>query len=276
MRQAKKVSRPEAFSIKMNPSMTGKFIAVYGINNIGKSTQTSLLVQKLVRAGIPVEYVKYPIYNLDPTGKMLNEILRGKEKHSVQSIIEFFEGTKVRRPNSKRKPAIAFRRQPIASKKEIRQHVTEEELQMWYSLNRYQFDPQIRKKLAGGTTIVAEDYTGTGLAWGAAKGADTDWLVSVNKFLQKPDLEILIDGERFLAGKEKVHLHESSDRLIAKARTSFLKLAKKNSWKIVNANREIDTVAEEIWKVVEPFLAKDEKENPEGGLTSWRTESSLL
>ncbi|MFH0833918.1 MAG: hypothetical protein V2A63_00835 [Patescibacteria group bacterium] len=238
--------------------MAGKFVAVYGINNIGKSTQTSLLVQKLVSAGIPVEYVKYPIYDLDPTGKMLNEILRGKQKHGVQSIIEFFEGTKVRRPNSKRKPAISFRRSSIVSKKEVRQHVTEEELQMWYSLNRYQFDPQIRRKLAAGTTIVAEDYTGTGLAWGAAKGADIDWLSEVNKFLQKPDLEILIDGERFLAGKEKVHLHESSDRLIAKARASFLKLAKKNSWKIVNANRTIPEISGDIWGIVEPLFAEEE------------------
>ncbi|MFH0776208.1 MAG: hypothetical protein V1936_01185 [Patescibacteria group bacterium] len=256
--------------------MDGKFIAVYGINNIGKSTQTSLLVQRLVRAGIPVEYVKYPIYDLDPTGKMLNEILRGKQKMSVQSIIEFFEGTKVRRPSPKRKQAIAFRRQPIVSSKEIRQQVTEEELQMWYSLNRYQFDPQIRKKLASGVSIVAEDYTGTGLAWGAAKGADLDWLIGVNKFLQKPDLEILIDGERFLAGKEKVHLHESSDRLIAKARASFLKLAKKNAWRIVDANRTIPEISAEIWSIIEPLFAKEDVPKTSNVLASWRSESSLL
>ena len=256
--------------------MPGTFIAIYGINNIGKSTQTSLLVQKLVSAGVPVEYVKYPIYDLDPTGKMLNEILRGKQKKSVQSIIDFFEGTKVRRPNAKRKPAIAFRRQPIVSKKEIRQHVTEEELQMWYSLNRYQFDPQIKKKLAAGITIVAEDYTGTGLAWGDAKGADLDWLKSVNTFLQKPDLEILIDGERFLAGKEKVHLHESSDRLISKARKSFLKLAKKNDWRIVNANREIAEISAEVWEIVEPLFKKSEIQKPDGSFTSWRAESGML
>ncbi len=253
--------------------MDGKFIAIYGINNIGKSTQTSLLVQKLVSAGVRVEYVKFPIYDLDPTGKMLNEILRGKQKRSVQSVIEFFEGTKVRRPNSKRRPAVSFRQQPIASKKEIRQHVTEEELQMWYSLNRYQFDPQIRKKLASGTTIVAEDYTGTGLAWGAAKGADLDWLIGVNKFLQKPDLEILIDGERFLAGKEKLHLHESSDRLISKARKSFQKLAKKNNWRVVNANRKIEEVGGEIWEIVNKLFQKDATEKNERAFTSWQNDS---
>lgn len=248
--------------------MRGKFIAVYGINNIGKSTQTSLLVQKLIGRGIRVEYYKYPLYDLDPTGKMLNEILRGKQKHSVQSMIEFFEGTKVRRPNPKRKPAISFRRQSITTQ-ELRQKVSEEELQMWYSLNRYQFDPQIQRKLASGISIIAEDYTGTGLAWGAAKGADLEWLENVNKFLAKPDLEVLIDGERFLIGKEKVHLHESSDRLIAKARASFLKLAKKYNWQKVNANQSIEAVAGDIWEKVAPFF-KDIETSSGDAITNWQ------
>ncbi|MFH1375542.1 MAG: hypothetical protein ABIH35_02625 [Patescibacteria group bacterium] len=253
--------------------MAGKFIALYGINNIGKSTQTSFLVQRLVNSGVRVEYIKYPIYDLDPTGKKLNEILRGKEKHGVQAMIEFFEGTRVKKPNARRKPNIVFRRQAIAPK-EIRQRVTEEELQMWYSLNRYQFDPQVRKKLVSGLSLVAEDYTGTGLAWGSAKGADLDWLQSVNKFLCKPDLEILIDGERFLQGKEKVHLHESSDRLINKARKSFQKLAKKNNWRVVNANQPIDRVADEIWQLTAPLFARTAKSSE--AFTSWQTNSSGL
>ncbi|MFH1545947.1 MAG: hypothetical protein ABIE14_01040 [Patescibacteria group bacterium] len=259
--------------------MAGKFIAIYGVNNIGKSTQTSLLVQRLVNVGVRVEYFKYPLYDLDPTGKMLNEILRGKQKRSVQSMIEFFEGTSVRRPNMKRKPSVVFRKQPIAPK-EIRQRVTEEELQMWYSLNRYQFDPQIRKKLASGISIVAEDYTGTGLAWGDAKGADLDWLVGVNKFLREPDLEILINGERFLAGKEKLHLHESSDRLIGKARKSFLKLAKKNGWRTVNANQPIEKVSEDIWQVSEQLFKKSEiwksrdATRSVSTFTSWQSKST--
>jgi dTMP kinase len=249
--------------------MTGKFIAIYGINNIGKSTQTSLLVQKLISAGVQVEYIKYPIYDLDPTGKMLNEILRGKQKHSVQSMIDFFEGTSVKKPNVKRKPTISFRRQAIATK-EIRQRVTEEELQMWYSLNRYQFDPQIRKKLASGISIVAEDYTGTGLAWGAAKGADLDWLINVNKFLMTPNMEILIDGKRFLAGKEKNHLHESSDRLISKARKSFQNLANKNKWHVVNANQSIEEVSKNIWTLIEPIFKKNEINKDADVFTSWK------
>lgn len=246
--------------------MRGKFIAIYGINNIGKSTQTSLLVQKMISRNIRVDYIKYPIYDLDPTGKMLNEILRGKkEKTSVQSVINFFPGTKVRRPGIRRNANSIFRYTNIAPK-EIRQKVTEEELQMWYSLNRYQYDPSIQKKLNSGASVVAEDYTGTGLSWGWAKGANLDWLENVNKYLQEPDLQILMDGERFIKGKEKVHLHESSDRLIKKARQKFQELAKKYNWKVVDANQSIDKVADDIWNFVKPLFKKAEGGEP---IASW-------
>lgn len=240
--------------------MSGTFIAIYGINNIGKSTQTNILVQRLIRAGVRVEYVKYPIYDLDPTGKMLNEILRGKKKSSVQQMIDFFPGTKVKKPTTRRSAHDAastiFRLKPIDAGSVVKQKVTEEELQMWYSLNRYQYDPTLRRKLDEGLTVVAEDYTGTGLAWGSAKHADLGWLESVNKYLATPDLEILMDGERFLAGKEASHIHESNDRLITKARKEFQTLAKKYGWRVVNANQPIQAVADEIWAAVEPFIAK--------------------
>jgi thymidylate kinase len=239
--------------------MTGKFIAIYGVNNIGKSTQTNLLMQRLLSAGVRAEYVKFPIYDLDPTGKMLNEILRGKKQNSVQTLIDFFPGTRIKKPTSRRNTSEAvakFRLQAIATPKELKQKVSEEELQMWYSLNRYQYDPIVRRKLASGISIVAEDYIGTGLAWGSAKGADLAWLESVNKYLTKPDLELLMDGERFLAGKEKVHLHESNDRLITKAQAAFQKLGKKNKWQIVNANRSIHEVSEDIWAAIAPLFPR--------------------
>ena len=40
----------------------GKFIVLYGNNNVGKSTQAKLLVEKLKEKGENVRYFKYPIY----------------------------------------------------------------------------------------------------------------------------------------------------------------------------------------------------------------------
>lgn len=234
----------------------GRFIALYGINNIGKSTQVKLLFQRLFASGVRVEIVKYPIYDLNPTGNKLNEILRGKRKTGMQAMIDFFPGPS-RRSNLRRRQTGRSLFVTKMIRNNIQQSVTEEELQMWYSLNRYQFDPQIRRKLQDGISILAEDYTGTGLAWGSAKGADLNWLVGVNKFLLQPDLEILLDGKRFLAGKEKNHLHESSDRLLQKARLAFQDLAQQHAWKIINANQNPDTVLEQIWNLVWPLLSKN-------------------
>ena len=235
--------------------MRGIFIALYGINNIGKSTQARLLTQRLLASGVRVEYVKFPIYDIAPTGTKLNEILRGqKEKSMLQGMIDFFPGTSVPRPGRKPKNQL-FSYRPIAQKS-LKQTVTEHELQMWYSLNRYQYDPIIQKKLESGISILAEDYTGTGLAWGGAKGADAKWLAEVNKYLMKPDIEILMDGERFTTGREARHLHESNDRLIDRARKQFLLLARKENWRVVPANRALHEVNDDLWDIIKPLCRR--------------------
>jgi len=59
---------------------TGKFIVLYGPNNIGKSTQVRLLARSLEEKGKKVVVIKYPVYDLEPTGPFINEVLRrGKQ-----------------------------------------------------------------------------------------------------------------------------------------------------------------------------------------------------
>ena len=64
----------------------GLFIVIYGINNLGKSTQAEMLVDSLTKAGLTAEYIKYPIYDLKPTGPKINEILRGGHKQMISEI----------------------------------------------------------------------------------------------------------------------------------------------------------------------------------------------
>src|SRR3989344_7041055 len=104
----------------------GKFIVIYGINNLGKSTQAKILVEKLGQEGFSAEYLKYTIYDLKPSGPIINDYLR--------------EGN--------------------------RDNLSPREIQILYTMNRYQFESRLKDKLSQGVNIVAEDYTGTGLAWG--------------------------------------------------------------------------------------------------------------
>jgi len=192
----------------------GVFIVIYGINNIGKSTQVDMLVDALKGLDLPVERIKYPIYDFAPTGPKINEILRSGKK----------------------------------------QEMSEEELQKIYADNRRDYQPQLCKMLSEGVNVVAEDYIGTGLAWGWTKGGDLEKLIEINHGLLKPDAEILLDGERFIAAKEQGHLHESKDELFNACRANHLQLAGRFGWQVVNANQEREEVHAEILSCLEKIL----------------------
>ncbi|MBI4149173.1 hypothetical protein HY491_01875 [Candidatus Woesearchaeota archaeon] len=63
----------------------GSFIVLYGINNIGKTTQARRLVAHLRKQGRHVTYFKSP--NYQPSfGRLINSILRSHQQRS-QSLV---------------------------------------------------------------------------------------------------------------------------------------------------------------------------------------------
>lgn len=197
--------------------MRGALITLYGINNIGKTTQSLLLVKRLRDEGIDAVYVKFPIYDIEPTGPFLNRVLR--ESH------------------------------------EQVQRIPEEELQMWFTLNRFQFEPTLTKWLEEGKIIIAEDYVGTGIGWGTAKGADQDWLENLNRYLLKEDFAILLEGSRTMKSKEESHIHESNDELVERAQEVFSRLADEYGWARVQMEPAKEDSAEKIYNVAKNFLS---------------------
>jgi len=192
----------------------GKFITIYGINNIGKSTHAQILTERLINEGYDAEFLKYPNYTVEPTGSFLDHLLRGHEKQAI----------------------------------------TEEELQLWFVLNRYQFQPEIERKLAEGKVLVVEDYVGTGIAWGVAKGLKLKWMEAINKHLLVEDFAIYMSGHRHLQAKEAKHIHEQDDALAERCRKVHEKLARKYKWKKVQMQEEIHDTAALMWAEVEKFL----------------------
>ena len=189
--------------------MAGKFIVLYGINNIGKTTQAKMLVEHMLRKGLRADYIKYPVYDLNPSGHFLDRVLRSQK-----------------------------------------QEISEEELQMWFAVNRIQFQPNIKKKLSLDINLVAEDYIGTSIAWGSVKGANEEWLKSINSRLLKEDIGILLDGQRFVFAQENVHIHETNEKLIEKVRRKHLELAIAFGWHIVNANQVREKVFNDIMTIL--------------------------
>jgi dTMP kinase len=189
--------------------MQGKLITLYGINNIGKTTHAKRLVKRLNDDGQKAVYVKYPVYELEPTGPFINGVLRGGE-----------------------------------------QKVSEDELQMWFVLNRYQNIAEVERLLSEGYMVIAEDYTGTGIAWGVAKGLELEWLESLNKHLRKEDFSILFEGERDKRAMEDGHVHEQNDELVERCRVVHSELAEKYGWRRLQVQPTIEETAEILWDMV--------------------------
>lgn len=75
--------------------MKGKFIVLYGANNLGKSAQLERLSDNLHRQGKTVKVIKYPVYDLEPTGPRINAALReGLELSAEELQIEFAQNRK--------------------------------------------------------------------------------------------------------------------------------------------------------------------------------------
>lgn len=135
-----------------------------------------------------------------------------------------------------------------------KQKISEEELQLLFVLNRYQFQPTLQKWLSQGKIVVAEDYRYTGVAWGVSKGANQRELEDMNRFLLKEDVVILMKGNRTLTAKEKGHLHEERDELVSRCAKVFQRLAKKYHWKKVQVSLDKDETERRIWNVVKTRL----------------------
>ncbi len=194
--------------------MKGKFIVIYGVNNLGKTTQAKLLAERIKGEGEKAIVIKYPRYDVEPAGKLINEYLRGGNPRDFNP----------------------------------------RELQLLHYIDRLFNQPILMQALHKGINVVAEDYFGTAMAWGAANGVDIELLKYLNKFILPPDLAILLDGERFKDGIEAAHQHEQNDELIAKARQAHLQLAKEYGWIVIGANRSIEEVHEKISELLKERL----------------------
>ncbi len=188
----------------------GKLIVLYGVNNLGKTTQAKLLVDKIKQSGQAAEYVKYHIYDLEPTGPIINDYLRADNPYNL----------------------------------------TPREFQILSAVNKYHYQPILRQKLESGIFIVAEDYWATSVAWGAGAGVDKQFLIKLNEGLIKEDLAFLFDGERFLDSAEPGHYHEENMDLTNRVRQAHLELGKEYGWVKVSVNDTIATVHTLIWEEI--------------------------
>ncbi|HXL50647.1 MAG TPA: hypothetical protein VN949_02410, partial [Candidatus Limnocylindrales bacterium] len=65
--------------------MRGKIIALEGIDQSGKRTQTRLLAEELERKGARVGTISFPIYR-SPSGRQIQRFLAGKQEYPATAL----------------------------------------------------------------------------------------------------------------------------------------------------------------------------------------------
>jgi len=190
--------------------MRGKIIALEGIDQSGKRTQTRLLAEELERKGARVSIISFPIYR-SPSGRQIQRFLAGKQEY----------------------PATALHMLYSLNRWENQDRITSlVEKSDFVIADRY-----YPSNLAYGVS------RGLSLGWlqGLDRGLPTASLVIVL------DVPVLSSFGRKSSGRD---VHERDKQLLLRVGRTYRTLAEKLDWKMVDANRPVEEVREAVWGIV--------------------------
>ena len=191
------------------------------VYGVGKTTQINLSKKRLEQENLKVFLLKFPLCNLPPTGLRIKAYLCNGNPEKLSAL----------------------------------------KFQTLCAQNRKDFDKTLRNIIFENDIVIAEDYIGTGIAWGMSAGIPKKELVKLNEGLVMEDLSILLDGKRFKQSIELNHKYEQDNDLVEKVRKHYLELAFHYgwqviySWKIVDANGSLKAIHEKIWSIVKLELS---------------------
>jgi len=134
-----------------------------------------------------------------------------------------------------------------------------EVMQLLYVANRYERKSDIERWQAAGLVVIFDRYVASSIAYGEAQGLESEWLVSLQRFLPWPDLTILLDVTPEIAVQRKMtgrDLYEGDIDLLSSARQSYLRQSEQPDWGKVDGQQAKDVVEEAIFDLVETRLGK--------------------
>lgn len=139
---------------------------------------------------------------------------------------------------------------------ECKADISSHALHLLFSANRWETMPKMIDKMSEGVHLIVDRYAYSGVAFSATKpGMNIDWCKQADKGIIKPDVVIFLDVDllsiqnREGFGKERYE----NDSTQIHAKTNYEKL-KDETWKIVDANRSITEVHEEIYTIVKTII----------------------
>lgn len=204
---------------------TGKLIVFEGLDGSGKTTHIKLLTERLRKKGVPVFSTAEPTSSV--TGGMLRDALGGITKRSSGEMAALFVLDRI-----------------------------------FHNVNPVD---GILKMLEEGNTVICDRYYYSSMAY---QGSETDyeWVRRMNidcPEIRKPDACIFLDldadacMERLGKERDKIEIYENVAKLQS-VREKFYKtfelLGESENIHIVNTARPKESVAEEIYSIVEKYL----------------------
>ena len=194
--------------------MTGHLIAFEGLDQSGKQTQAELLRDRLKIEGHKSRLVSFPDYGTS-IGEEIARALQGEREYGADVM------------------------------------------QLLYVANRYERKADLQRWLDGGLVLVCDRYRASSVAYGEAFGLDGAWLSEIQRYLPQPDLTVLLDIEPQVSASRKTADRDKYERdlaLLARVRESYLRQASSPGWLRLDAGRDRDAVAAEVYSAVTPLL----------------------
>jgi dTMP kinase len=187
-----------------------RIIALEGIDQSGKRTQTRLLANELKKKGAKVGTISFPIYK-SPSGRQIQRFLEGKQEYPATALHMLFSLN--------------------------RWENQEQIVRLTQDSDFVIADRYSPSNLAYGVS------RGLSLEWlqGLDRGLPPASLVMVL------DVPVPASFARKSRGRD---VHEKNRQLLVKVRRTYQTLAKKLGWKMVDATRPVEEVHEAIWRLV--------------------------
>jgi dTMP kinase len=195
---------------------SGKLIAIDGIDQSGKRTQTQMLAKKIRAAGYRVSAWNFPDYTTQ-LGRELRIYLTSKKRFDFHAV------------------------------------------HLLYAANKWERAASLNRQIDLGRILIVNRYTPSNLAYGVAHGLSLSWLESLENELPKPDAVLILDVSprtSFRRKKQRRDAHEGDLSYLKEVRSTYLRLAKKYSWTVIEGERDPKAVNVELWRAVAPVLRK--------------------
>lgn len=120
-------------------------------------------------------------------------------------------------------------------------------IHLLFSANRWEKRALMESKLLGGTTLIVDRYSYSGVAFSAAKGLDIEWCKAPEVGLLAPDLVIYLDVQPEKAAERGGYGGERYERIEFQKRVAehYHSLCD-STWKVVDGSLPMETVEQQL------------------------------